>query len=212
MLIITPAQGCQAYRGGGKLSRASHSLSSTKSDPGQWPAEGKERFKLRRNFSSFLSKPYLSTSCRCVAEWGDWLIFLIKFLSQRDHVSPAPAQLHHSVVPGPASLYPLRQKSLSHSDLPWPPCSRQRDSLQQGINRDHFSYHRFQNSAHESDNNHFKQSDSVIIEQKLEKESTESDEQKSSSSGEPKSTSSEPRLGVKQLQLSRTDGNDCSNQ
>ena len=72
MLIITPAQGCQASRGGGggggKLSRASHSLSSTKSDPGQWPtgAEGKERFKLRRNFSSFLSKPYLSTSCR----WG----------------------------------------------------------------------------------------------------------------------------------------------
>ena len=67
-------------------------------------------------------------------------------------------------------------------------------------------------SPRESDNIYFKQSDSFIMEQKLEKESTESDEQKSSSSGEPKSTSSEPRLGVKQLQLSRTDGNDCSNE
>ena len=60
---------------------------------------------------------------------------------------------------------------------------------------------------------YFKDSDSLIIEQKLEKESTESDEQKSSSSAEAKSTSSEPRLSVKPLQLSRIeDGNDCSNQ
>ena len=68
-------------------------------------------------------------------------------------------------------------------------------------------------SPRESDNISFKESDSLIIEQKLEKESTESDEQKSSSSAEAKSTSSEPRLGVRPLQLSRTeDGNDCSNQ
>ena len=52
---------------------------------------------------------------------------------------------------------------------------------------------------------YFKESDSLIIVKKLEKESTESDEQKSSSSAEPKSTSSEPRLGVRQLQLSRTE-------
>ena len=51
---------------GGRLSRASHSLSSTKSDPGQWvsPPNGttgatppNSRFRLRRNFSSFLHRP-----------------------------------------------------------------------------------------------------------------------------------------------------------
>ena len=49
---------------GGHLSRASHSLSSTKSDPGHWSgANNANRFRLRRNFSSFLYKPFLSTSC-----------------------------------------------------------------------------------------------------------------------------------------------------
>ena len=53
---------------GGRLSRASHSLSSTKSDPGQWcsppngttgatPPNSSSRFRLRRNFSSFLHRP-----------------------------------------------------------------------------------------------------------------------------------------------------------
>ena len=97
MLIITPAQGCQASRGGGgggKLSRASHSLSSTKSDPGQWPGDGKDRFKLRRNFSSFLSKPYLSTSCRWGVTGPTLLRYLIKFATVGQcttNCSPAPA-------------------------------------------------------------------------------------------------------------------------
>ena len=53
---------------GGRLSRASHSLSSTKSDPGQWcsppngttgatPPNSSSRFRMRRNFSSFLNRP-----------------------------------------------------------------------------------------------------------------------------------------------------------
>ena len=49
---------------GGQLSRASHSLSSTKSDPGHWSGTNNaNRFRLRKNFSSFLYKPFLSTSC-----------------------------------------------------------------------------------------------------------------------------------------------------
>ena len=48
----------------GQPSRASHSLSSTKSDPGHCSGgSNPNRFRLRRNFSSFLYKPYLSTSC-----------------------------------------------------------------------------------------------------------------------------------------------------
>ena len=49
---------------GGQLSRASHSLSSTKSDPGHWCGSmNTKRPRLRRNFSSFLNKPCLSNSC-----------------------------------------------------------------------------------------------------------------------------------------------------
>ena len=100
MLLYQVHQGWQASRGGGgKLSRASHSLSSTKSDPGQW-ADGTNRFKLRRNFSSFLSKPYLSTSCR----WGvrpPALGYLIKFVT----VGPWPC-INSSPVPAPSSRSP----------------------------------------------------------------------------------------------------------
>ena len=53
------------------------------------------------------------------------------------------------------------------------------------------------------------ESDSVISKNKLQKESTESDEQKSSSSADqPKSTSSEPKLGSRQLQRHRNTRND----
>ena len=55
----------------------------------------------------------------------------------------------------------------------------------------------------------YQDSESAEIKNKLEKESTESDEQKSSSSADqPKSTSSEPRLGSRHLQRHRNTRND----
>ena len=115
--------------------------------------------------------------------------------------NPSTSQLYH--IPYDRNLY-LTVTSPEPS-----PCSLSSKEISEIT----FSHQHFLiTPARQTDSLSCKESDSLIIKKKLEKESTESDEQKSSSSADqPKSTSSEPRLGVRQLQLYRNERNDYFN-